>query len=350
MHDLLSEVRESIASVLDEQCSSLAVHGFIDGKDPLDTKLRGLAAELGWLAISLPEAHDGIGLGAAGLATLNYELGRAAAPGPFLATSVALEALAKSDASGEEPVAALIADVVAGAATLALAVSLAPSRDDGSIWLVGDVTARAALVVGEGEDIALIDLGSAGAERLSIWDETRSLISLPVSAGRSLATLRGLRPVLASLYAVALAADSAGAARGTLDRTVAYMKEREQFGRPIGSFQALKHRAADHQVNATGADQLVWQAAEQIDADADGAFLWSAMAKANVTDAAVKIAGDCVQLHGGVGFTREYDPHLYMKRVRLNEMLLAPNGSLRDEAERAFGEALRNGHDVLEIA
>lgn len=346
----LGEVRESIATVLDEECPSLAVHGFIDGRNALDARLLQLGSELGWLAIALPEEHGGIGLGAAGLAILHFELGRAAAPGAFLPTSVALEVLARSSAVNEAPVAQLIADALAGTATLAVAAKLQAPKGDAPVWLLGEVSAAAALVAGEGDDLVLLDLAAAGPEKVTMWDETRSMISMPLSAGKPIATLSGARQMFESLFAIAIAADSAGIARGTLDRTVVYMKEREQFGRPIGSFQALKHRAADHQVNAIGANELVWQAVEHFDSDAPGSYLWSVMAKTNVTEAAARIAGDCVQLHGGVGFTREYDPHLYMKRVRLNEMLLAPNTVLRDQAERAFGEALRNGHDVLEIA
>lgn len=346
----LREVQDSIAAVLDEECPNLAVHGFIDGRDALDTRLQQLAGELGWLAIALPEDHGGLGLGSAGLAILNYELGRAAAPGGFLATSVVLQAIALSDAAREPAVAEIIANVVGGMTTLALAADLDAPKGDGPVWLLGEPDAAAALIAGTGDDLVLIGLADAAPEKVTIWDETRTMIAIAPSAANRIATLPGARPMLEAVYALALAADSAGIARGVLDRTVVYMKEREQFGRPIGSFQALKHRAADHQVNAIAARQLVWQAVDQMDANAPGARMWSAMAKANVTDAAARVAGDCVQLHGGVGFTREYDPHLYMKRVRLNEMLLARNTVLRDRAEQAFGAALRDGHDVLEIA
>lgn len=346
----LREVQESVAAVLDEECPSLAVHGYIDGRDALDTRLQQLAGELGWLAIALPEEHGGLGLGAAGLAILNYELGRAAAPGAFLATSVVLQAIALSDAAREPAVETIIADAVGGKATLALAAKLEAPKGDAPVWLLGEADAAAALMAGEGDDLFLVDLAGAATDKVTMWDETRSMIALAPSAGKRIAKLTGARPMLEAFYALALAADSAGIARGVLDRTVVYMKEREQFGRPIGSFQALKHRAADHQVNAIAALQLVWQAVDQLDANAAGARMWPAMAKANVTEAAARIAGDCVQLHGGVGFTREYDPHLYMKRGRLNEMLLADNPQLRDRAELAFGAALRDGHDVLEIA
>ncbi|WP_158637693.1 acyl-CoA dehydrogenase [Novosphingobium taihuense] len=346
----MAEVRESIRTVLDERCTSLAVHAFIDGKASVDQDLRELAKDLGWLAISLPEAHGGIGLGANGLAVLNYELGRAAAPGSIIATSVALETLARSEVSADPAIAELIVSIVEGTTSLAIATSFNTPHADGAIRLIGDASANVALIPGEGDDLLLADLSNAVADQVVIWDETRSILSLPSSSMKALAVLRGSRPVLFALYAIAIAADSAGAARGTLDRTIAYMKQREQFGRLIGSFQALKHRLADHQVNAKGCDELVWQAAEQFDNGAKGALMWSLMAKANVTDAALRIAGDCVQLHGGVGFTREYDPHLFLKRAWLNEALLAPNGALRDKAASAFGEALKNGHEVLEIA
>lgn len=345
----LSEVRESIATVLDEQCPSLAVHGFIDGRNTLDATLQQLASELGWLAIALPEDHGGIGLGAAGLAVLNFELGRAAAPGAFLATSVVLEVLARSDASNDAAVRRIIADAAAGTTTLALSAKLEAPAGDKPVWLLGEANAAAALIVGEGDDLLLIDLAGADPQPVQMWDETRSMVSASTSGASVIATLAGARPLGEALFAIALAADSAGIARGTLDRTIAYMKDREQFGRPIGSFQALKHRIADHDVNAIAANELLWQAVESWGSDKPGAYLWAVMAKVNVTDAAAKVAGDCVQLHGGVGFTREYDPHLYLKRVRLNEMMLAANTVLRDRAERAFGEALRNGDDVLEI-
>lgn len=349
MDDMLAELRESIASVLAEECPGLAVHKFIDGHDALDERLAGLATELGWLAISLPEAAGGVGLGAAGLAVLNLELGRVAAPGACLATTVVLDTLAHSPAAQDEAISALIGDVLSGVATVALASRLEAARGE-SAMLLGDGSAKAALIAGAGDDLMLVDLAGVSVQRTLIWDETRNMVRAELAGARTIATLEGMKPRAEATYAIALAADSVGAASGILDRTVAFMKEREQFGRAIGSFQALKHRVADHLVNVVSAEQLVWQAVEQVDSGGAGATLWAALAKANVTDVAARVCGDCVQLHGGVGFTREYDPHVFLKRVRLNEMLLAPNGTLRDRAEKAFDAALQSGHDVLEIA
>lgn len=346
----LAEIRGSIATVLEEQCSSLALHAFIDGRDALDERLLRLSAELGWLAVSLPEAQGGFGLGAAGLAILHGELGRVAAPGAFLATSIAVETLARSSAAEDAGVSALIAEVIGGGATLAVAAKPDQSAADGQLWLLGAEGAAAALVAGSGDDLLLIDLAGAAISRMQIWDATRSMLTIAPSGCRTIATLAGARPLFDALFAIALAADSAGAARGILDRTIGYMKEREQFGRPIGSFQALKHRAADHLVHTIVADRMVWQAVDHFGGDTPAARLWPMLAKANVTDAAVRVAGDCVQLHGGVGYTMEYDPHVYLKRVRLNEMMLASNALLRDRAEQAFGEAVMGGDDVLEIA
>ncbi|HEY6871056.1 MAG TPA: acyl-CoA dehydrogenase [Novosphingobium sp.] len=345
----LVEVQESIATVLGEECPSLAVHAFIDGRDALDQRLRTLASELGWLLIALPEAQGGLGLGAAGLAMLHFELGRAVAPGALLGTSIAIEVLAQSASADSAVVQQLLAEVTGGTASIAVPARSAPAGT-GAIWLLGEEQAAAAIVPGADDDMVLVDLAGLSPARVAIWDETRSVVTLDPAGAPVLVALPGARPLFECLFALALAADSAGAAKGVLDRTVAYMKEREQFGRLIGSFQALKHRAADHLVNATAAEQLVWQAADQFGADGEGALVWSAMAKANVTEAAARIAGDCVQLHGGVGYTREYDPQLYLKRVRFNEALLAPNAVLRDRAEQAFRAGLSSGREMLEIA
>ncbi len=346
----LAEVRESIAIVLEEQCTSLAIHAYVDGHNRLNAELQRQAAELGWLAIALPEEQGGIGLGAAGMAILHLELGRACAPGAFLATSVALEILARSPVADDEGVAKLIADVIGGTATLAVEARVGASLAGGSTWLLGEASAAAALIAGEGEDLVLVGIADDAIEQVSIWDETRSMISTDLSAAAPIITLVGMRPLFEGLFALALAADSAGAARGVLDRTVAYMKEREQFGRAIAAFQALKHRAADHAVHAIICEHLVWQAVENLEGNGPESRLWPLMAKANVTEKASKISTDCVQLHGGVGYTREYDPHLFLKRIRLNEAMLAANTALRDRADVALAEAVRNGADVLEVA
>jgi alkylation response protein AidB-like acyl-CoA dehydrogenase len=138
--------------------------------------------------------------------------------------------------------------------------------------------------------------------------------------------------------------------KGVFALTVDYLKSREQFGVKIGSFQALKHRAADLAASIELADRLVEQAVEAAQAGGEAAAFWSAVCKAQVTDAAVFVAQDCLQLHGGIGFTWEYDCHLYLKRARLNQVLAGANGALREGGFQLLADAVRAGAPILEIA
>jgi alkylation response protein AidB-like acyl-CoA dehydrogenase len=149
---------------------------------------------------------------------------------------------------------------------------------------------------------------------------------------------------------IGVSALAVGCAQRGLDMTVGYAKERVQFGRPIGSFQALKHRMADIFKAIDSADHLVDQAAASAAQGGAMAALWAMQAKASATDIAAFVTGDCVQLHGGVGFTWEYDPHIYLKRARMNEMLLGANGALRDRALVELKRAVLDGIDVMELA
>jgi alkylation response protein AidB-like acyl-CoA dehydrogenase len=157
------------------------------------------------------------------------------------------------------------------------------------------------------------------------------------------------RSTLARAMALAIASDSRGAARSVTERTIAYMKTRQQFGQPIAGFQALKHRAADLATKLAVMDEMTGHAVHRTltrEADAD---IWVMLAKADVTESFVFIATDCVQLHGGVGFTWDYDPQIILKRARLNEVLIMANPVLRDQAAAALAAETRAGRSVLEL-
>jgi len=134
---------------------------------------------------------------------------------------------------------------------------------------------------------------------------------------------------LMRLAAIAIAADALGGGNAVLAVTIEYMKVREQFGRVIGSFQGLKHRVADHKAALEAARELVEHAAS-LDADAPDALLAALTAKQHVTRVTAEVARDCIQLHGGVGFTSEYVPHIYLKRAKLNEALFGTRSVLLD--------------------
>jgi alkylation response protein AidB-like acyl-CoA dehydrogenase len=149
---------------------------------------------------------------------------------------------------------------------------------------------------------------------------------------------------------LALASDGIGAARAVTELTIAYMKERQQFGRVIASFQALKHRVADLMTAAVSGEEFVALAVEAAANDDEDTDTWAALAKVRATESYQFVAKDCVQLHGGVGFTWEFDVHLYLKRAWLSEALVAPHNRLRDRAHDGFAAAFRAGRQPLELA
>ena len=340
----LAAIRDSIAAVLTEQCGSLAVHAFVDGNLGLADALEEQGRNLGWAAIGLSEDQGGFGLGARGVQLLNQELGMVvlgdcggdrAVPGEWLQRLVAGEAQAA------------IPPVIAGTVTRAADGTLT-----GRLTLLGSPAAAIALVpVGDAE-LALIDLTGLERTSLDFWDRTRSLFDIQLVGAVPLAWLGegdAARRTLMRIFAIAVAADCVGLARGIADKTIAYMKERVQFGRAIGSFQALKHRAVDLVARIGIAEHTLAQAVDGAAAGDATADMWARLAKAAASEAAVFVAGDCVQLHGGVGFTWEYDVHLYLKRARLNEMLVADNRALRDAAAADLATVTRAGASTLEL-
>ena len=149
---------------------------------------------------------------------------------------------------------------------------------------------------------------------------------------------------------MAIAADCVGGARAIAEQTVGYLKERQQFGRPLASFQALKHRVANLYVAVVEAEQALEHAVDAAACNTDSASMWAALAKAAASDAYFFVAADCVQLHGGVGFTWEFDCHIFLKRALLNRQLAGDNSALRDLAASRLAEATLAGITTAEFA
>jgi alkylation response protein AidB-like acyl-CoA dehydrogenase len=362
----LEALRESVAGVLTEQCGSTALHAFIDGKTALDRDLWAQAASLGWLGFGIAEQYDGLGLGLHGLGILHTELGRQAAPGPYVATLCAGQAIA---AGGTEAVRkAWLPRIAAGEIRAAIPVSLNDNQRirqsagltlsnagvSGELRCLGSADA-AFLLAPAGDVWVIVELaGAAGANTapVAMWDRTRETIDVRLRDAKPAAILEdaaGVATALLQAMTLAIAADSAGAARSITERTIAYMKTRQQFGQPIAGFQALKHRAADLATRLAVMDELVAHALHRATMGAVDAEIWTSLAKAETTEHFVFIATDCVQLHGGVGYTWEYDPHIYLKRARLNEILAMANPALRDHAAAALADTTRAGHSALEL-
>ncbi len=362
----LAALRDSIADVLKSECDSRKVHAWLDRKNDLGPALWRQAVELGWLGLSLPEADGGLGLGARGLQILSRELGAYAAPGGFIPTlCVAQWLVTVADADQR---AALLGPVVVGEAGFAVPAILegaavpALSGDgktvSGKVDVLGCVagsveTVFAVVPLEAAWAVVRIDGVAARAEPIESWDLTRDLARLECSDAPVVAVIADADgragALLGSYLAVALAADSLGGADAIAHKTVEYMKERVQFDRAVATFQALRHRAADLIVRIATQESLLEQAVQCLDNGSPDSAMWARLAKAGASDAFVFVAADCIQLHGGVGHTWEYDPHIYIKRARLNEALLGNNRALRDTAVRLLDGALGEGRTTTEI-
>jgi alkylation response protein AidB-like acyl-CoA dehydrogenase len=194
---------------------------------------------------------------------------------------------------------------------------------------------------------------STSVQHREIWDRTREICTVECAG----ATIAGLLPDpdasvgrrLLRHMSLAIAADSLGGATHISRQTVEYLKTRVQFDRPIASFQAIKHRAADMVISIAAQRYVLEQAVESAMQDSPDADMWAAMAKVGATRTFAYVAGDCIQLHGGVGHTWEFDPHIYAKRARINEAVASDNRALLDFGARELASATRAGRVTTEL-
>jgi alkylation response protein AidB-like acyl-CoA dehydrogenase len=307
-----------------------------------------VAGELGWPGVPLAEEYGGLGLGLGETALLMEEMGAAVFCSPFLAT-VCLAGAAIRLGGNDAQKAEILPAIAAGEMTAALvraenaAIAYRGNGDsyvlNGTSRFVVDGHSADLLVVaarpadgGSGISLFAVFGDSPGVVRkaLPTLDQTRrqaevTFTDVLVAADGLMGREGAAGPILSRVLdegATALAAEQAGGARRCLELTVDYIKERVQFGRALGSFQAIKHRCADMMVRVESALAAARAAADAADAgDADFPMLAS-MAKATCSDAYFACAGEAIQLHGGVGFTWEYEPHLFFKRARASAEML----------------------------
>jgi alkylation response protein AidB-like acyl-CoA dehydrogenase len=338
-----TELRAAVRSLLDDRCGWRDVQERTETGQTCDTGLwRVLAADVGCAGLLIPEVSGGAGASYREAAVVAEEIGRAVAPVPFLGSAVV--ATAALLAAGDTE---LLAGLAAGTTTAALAVpftAAATARPQptvrlgvtggsgyllrGTVLGVADaLPADVLLVPADGVPFGLYAVRAADVSLTPVvsLDMTRQLADLTFAdapGSRLVAGARAEQAVAAALAAGAamLAAEQLGVAERCLEMTVAYLKERRQFGRQIGSFQALKHRAADLWVGVTQARAAARYAAACLtsgDADTPVAI---ALAKAACSDIAVHAAQECLQLHGGIGFTWEHPTHLYLKRAKSSSL------------------------------
>jgi 3-oxochol-4-en-24-oyl-CoA dehydrogenase len=274
--------------------------------------------ELGWLGLHIPEEHGGSGFGLPELVVVVEEFGRAVAPGPFVPSVIASAVLAA--AAPPDLAARLLPGLASGSAVGAVAlggdVTVRDAVAHGSAGVVIGGHLADVLIVAADEDALVIEVAEGGvkAEVPANIDPARRAARLTLTAAPA-TVLPGGRRVLTDLARTILAAEAAGVARETTGQAAEYAKVREQFGRPIATFQAVKHHCANMLVAAEVATAAVWDAARAAAAGGDQLSYTAAIAAALAVPAAVTNAQLNIQVHGGIGFTWEHDAHLYLRRA-----------------------------------
>jgi len=332
------DLRASVRALLTDRSPYSAVLARCETDQPYDTALwTALAADLGCAGLAIPEKHGGAGASWREVAVVAEEVGRAVTPTPFLTSAVIATAavLAAGDAELAERLAA-------GRTTVALAVPLSTSpyaafptsvRAGDSVRLSGTITSVAdagiadvllvPAVTPNGPALIAVDTNASGLTRDAVvtLDLTRPLYDVMLADVSGRLLVSGDAAVAAYTHALTigaavLASEQLGIAEAALELAVGHLKTRYQFGRLIGSYQALKHRAADLWGSVAQARAVARYAAACVADDDPDAPIAVALAQAYCSGVAVRAAEECVQLHGGIGFTWEHPAHLYLKRAK----------------------------------
>ena len=289
-----------------------------------DDALWSEISELGWPGIAIDEEHGGQGLGMVELVILCEELGFACAPIQFLSNAAAGLFI---DAAGSDEQRGRWLPGLASGETLG-AAAFTPEEDA----IVPDAQGAAVLVLPQGDDGVLVERSAADVKPLELIDSTRSYAQVEASGGDPLPDAHLHRG--ADRLMVAIAAELTGIAQRAMEMAVAYAKDREQFGRPIGSYQAVSHRCAKMLLDTEEARSLTYYAAWTAGAEPESLPLAASMAKARASDAAWEVAASALQVLGGIGFTWEHDLHFLLKRAKVTGELM---GSAREHRERVAG-------------
>jgi 3-oxochol-4-en-24-oyl-CoA dehydrogenase len=281
--------------------------------------------QLGWLGLAVPEEHGGSGFGLPELVIVAEEFGKADAPGPFVPTvtaSAVIAAIAPAKVQASW-LPGLADGSLIGAVALDGDVSVSDGLAAGSAGVVLSGHLADVMLVGTGEDIAVVDCRAGGvtAEIPANLDPTRRAARVAID-GATAELIPGGRQVLTDLARLIFAAEAAGVAREATESASEYAKLREQFGRPIGTFQAVKHHCANMLVAAELATAAVWDAARAASGDAGQRSYTAAIAATLAIAAADQNAQLDIQVHGGIGFTWEHHAHLYLRRATAIEAFI----------------------------
>ena len=365
------ELAESVRRFLADRVPLTRVRELMDTADATDEKVWGYAgSQLGLQGIAIPEQYGGTGFTFTEQAIVLEELGAALYPGPYLASAVlaATALLASSDEAAKQE---LLPGIASGEliATLAFtedegswepdATALAASREAGGGWVLDGhksyvldghsaglilVVARTPGAADGALSLFAVSGDAAGLERtpLPTLDQTRKMARLVFDSvpARLIGAAGEAGQILArtlDVAAIALAAEQLGGAQRALDMAVAYAKVRHQFGRPIGSFQAIKHRCADLLLEVESLRSAVGYAAAAVAEDSAEVPVVAALVKALASDTYFHVAAENIQIHGGIGFTWEHDAHLYFKRAKASELFLGDASYHRERLAARIG-------------
>ena len=337
-------LRQEVRKFLGAHCPLEEVRKLMETPDGFSRALWKQLGELGWVGLTISEVHGGAGLGWVDLVVVLEEMGATLFPSPFLATTIAAAAIREAGSAAQQ--ARWLPSLADGSCIASLAflepsdrwdaadVALAGRAQGNGVVLSGekvqvlDAPSSDLFVVafrsGDAVSLAVVERSAAGVtvEATPSIDQTRRVgrvrfenVAVAADAVLADANEATLGRVL-DLATAAVTAELLGAAGAALQITVNYAKERTQFGSPIGRFQGVKHPLAEMLVDVESAKSILYYAAWCLDERDPDAARAVSLAKAYASEAFARIGVDSVQLHGGVGFTWEYDPHLYLKRSK----------------------------------
>ncbi len=356
------ELRQTARSVLASACPPTLVRSVFDGTDD-GAQLWATLVELDWPALGLPEECGGLGLGYLEVGILVEELGRAVAPSPFLATITQLVPLLREAGSSF-----LLEDIAAGRCTGTVALAengvwrpeavQTTAQPTGGGWVLDGVkshvldghTAAEVAVVARGDaglGVFVVPGSATSTVASTVIDPTLPMATLTLSqveiSGERVVVEPG-DPVATSVIerslqeaTTAMSLSIVASCRAIFEMTLQHAKDRHQFGKPIGSFQALKHRLADCYLAVERAASLAYFAALTIAEDDDRRAVATAMAKAAAGECQRLLTRDGLQLHGGIGFTWEHDLHLLLKRAKAGDLLFGTAASQRAHLAQLLG-------------
>jgi alkylation response protein AidB-like acyl-CoA dehydrogenase len=344
------DFRHAVRTTLASEAPSSYVRAMVDDPVGVTDALWQKMAELGWLGVLVPESAGGLGLGLLDVVVLQEELGKLPLPGPFLSSAVAatlaarrlgLDELLGDLASGRRRGTVAVEEAGVGDPLGAVRARAKPDGDayvlSGSKPVVLDAaSADWALVVAHDDEqgLATFLLDAPAGEAVPGLDVTRKLARLELDGRR--ATRVGPAGDQRTLWrrvlddvGVALCAELVGTAERALEMAVEYAKVRVQFDRPIATFQAIKHKAADMlhhlELARVGTHYAAWAS----DTDSEDRERAAAMAKGYAGEAAIDVTAECIQIHGGVGFTWDVDAHLLYRRAKQDDLLFGAQGYQR---------------------